>query len=1013
MKKRFTRKTWIEFILILVTCLILLYVDISRITHELTLDMMNHLSELEKTIDEVEDRNGKSDENIVTLHKHFAKTAAYYLKNSGKPLNEETLAHLTDIMNARGVFVIDPTGRILLSDNRVKFDSFSDADSSALLKVSEDHPVSEMVTRLIDDESLSNDPFTEDETEDKGTGFLPYEVDDTLNNRENGHIDSRGLDNSKEIFESDHIENIKEADSIASLISCYMDSGHILVLCDSYIDYSMDFLVRQNVANIMTDQRYGQHGFYFTVFNDGSYSVYPNSPMYQGKVIDSALPRSCQKDGYSGIISLNGTRYFCTVKQTTGFAKFLVCALPLKELTFAIIFLSLPILALVVISLLLMSFYTYALSSKPHKKKKNENNRGAKRKLFILTSLCACFTMLVSIYNYTLYTYSFVVSSDILLDKSLQKKFDSSEETKAIGSINYNNAMFVFSRAAEALISEEPSFRENARLVELAGELGAEHILVYDLSGTVTASDMNYNGLKLSDDPKALSNEFWWVIRGEPILIQSEVDDVYLNTPYRFSGIPLRDDHGQYQGMVQLAFEPALRDNMVVSTSPKSILSSFKDSKDTFSLAIEDDTGIIHSSTDEYNGLTVKEMGLSDDILKDEFSGFRRIQNQNMFVCSDKGGDYWVLVLSHTGRIPLEAAHRGFLAALPCVLAMFLFFFFLIMIDNPDDDVLWKKSRKFFKNKRLEAEKADHYILYLLHLVAIIWSMLITLIVFSGTSLFEEGTIGYYMFVYPWSKGIHIFTINRCLTFLCVLFFVMSLLIYVLTLLSSLLSSRQETVVRLVLSFAKYVGWVVAACFCLNLFGMPMGSLVASAGLVTAVFSIGAQSIVADILTGLFIIFEGSFKVGDMITVDDWHGQVMEIGIRNTTIRDLKSSDVKIMNNSTIKKVINFSEFPSLCPVSIGIEYGTDLKSLEEIIKREIPVIKDNMPVDIGVLRYTGVEEFSDSAMMVRFEAACRNQEFWKVKWSLNREVKLMFDRNGISVPFPQVVVHDARDEEE
>ena len=192
MKKRFTRKTWIEFILILVTCLILLYVDISRITHELTLDMMNHLSELEKTIDEVEDRNGKSDENIVTLHKHFAKTAAYYLKNSGKPLNEETLAHLTDIMNARGVFVIDPTGRILLSDNRVKFDSFSDADSSALLKVSEDHPVSEMVTRLIDDESLSNDPFTEDETEDKGTGFLPYEVDDTLNNRENGQKSSTG-----------------------------------------------------------------------------------------------------------------------------------------------------------------------------------------------------------------------------------------------------------------------------------------------------------------------------------------------------------------------------------------------------------------------------------------------------------------------------------------------------------------------------------------------------------------------------------------------------------------------------------------------------------------------------------------------------------------------------------------------------------------------------------------------------------------------------------------------------
>ena len=169
----------------------------------------------------------------------------------------------------------------------------------------------------------------------------------------------------------------------------------------------------------------------------------------------------------------------------------------------------------------------------------------------------------------------------------------------------------------------------------------------------------------------------------------------------------------------------------------------------------------------------------------------------------------------------------------------------------------------------------------------------------------------------------------------------------------------------------------------------------------------------ADILSGFFIIFEGTYKVGDMITVDDWHGQVMEIGIRNTKIRDLISSDVKIMNNSTVKNVINFSVYPSFAPIMIGVEYGVDLHKLEEIVEREKPVIKKNIPYMIGELMYLGVEEFADSAVILKFQVACKNQDYLKAKRALNREIKLMFDRNGINVPFPQIVLNTRNNEED
>jgi small conductance mechanosensitive channel len=92
---------------------------------------------------------------------------------------------------------------------------------------------------------------------------------------------------------------------------------------------------------------------------------------------------------------------------------------------------------------------------------------------------------------------------------------------------------------------------------------------------------------------------------------------------------------------------------------------------------------------------------------------------------------------------------------------------------------------------------------------------------------------------------------------------------------------------------------------------------------------------VADIIAGLFIVFEGTFKVGDMITVDDWHGQVQEIGIRNTTIRDLILEDVKIMNNSTIRSIINYSERPCWSPITVGVDYDTDIPALEAAFERE------------------------------------------------------------------------------
>jgi small conductance mechanosensitive channel len=177
----------------------------------------------------------------------------------------------------------------------------------------------------------------------------------------------------------------------------------------------------------------------------------------------------------------------------------------------------------------------------------------------------------------------------------------------------------------------------------------------------------------------------------------------------------------------------------------------------------------------------------------------------------------------------------------------------------------------------------------------------------------------------------------------------------------------------------------------------------------TVVIGLGAQSLVTDVLAGLFIIFERSFKVGDIIRIDGekWRGRVLEIGIRNTKVMDIDEGNIKSIHNSSLHQIINLSELPTYVYTTIGIEYGEELARVEAVIAKELPAIRERIPQAIEGPRYSGVAELGDSAVILKFATQCRNEDYYRVRYDVNRELKLMFDRNSITVPFPQVVVNE------
>ena len=192
----------------------------------------------------------------------------------------------------------------------------------------------------------------------------------------------------------------------------------------------------------------------------------------------------------------------------------------------------------------------------------------------------------------------------------------------------------------------------------------------------------------------------------------------------------------------------------------------------------------------------------------------------------------------------------------------------------------------------------------------------------------------------------------------------------------------------------------------LGTLGVNTTALVASAGIAALIIGLGAQSLIADVIAGLFIVFEGEYKVGDIIVIDGWRGTVLEIGIRTTRIVDA-GGNVKIVNNSSIHAVINQTKQLSVAKAYIGIEYGESLQRVELVIKNNLDNIKKNIPQIVEGPFYKGVDALGESSVDLLFMANCKEEDIYIVQRAMNRELKLLFDANNINIPFPQVVVNE------
>ena len=217
---------------------------------------------------------------------------------------------------------------------------------------------------------------------------------------------------------------------------------------------------------------------------------------------------------------------------------------------------------------------------------------------------------------------------------------------------------------------------------------------------------------------------------------------------------------------------------------------------------------------------------------------------------------------------------------------------------------------------------------------------------------------------------------------------------------------KAMTMISILSSLLRYVAALVILCWGLSILGVNVNAIVASVGIVALIVGFGAESLVADVVTGIFLIFENQYNVGDIVEVNGFRGTVKDIGIRTTSIMDM-GENIKIINNSEMKNILNRSDNISRAVSDIAIPYETDLEALEAKLPRLMEdIFAKRQDVMLSAPRYLGVQQLAESSVILRFVVDVAEKDIYSGARILNRDLWLGFRSLGVECPFPQVDVH-------
>jgi small conductance mechanosensitive channel len=220
------------------------------------------------------------------------------------------------------------------------------------------------------------------------------------------------------------------------------------------------------------------------------------------------------------------------------------------------------------------------------------------------------------------------------------------------------------------------------------------------------------------------------------------------------------------------------------------------------------------------------------------------------------------------------------------------------------------------------------------------------------------------------------------------------------------IKKRTFTFTSVVSNLIVVVSFVTAALIIADMAGISITPLLAGAGVAGIIIGLGAQSLIKDLINGVFILFEQWFQVGDVVKAGDVSGTVEKLNLRTTVLRDIEGN-VHYIPNGEISRLSNMTQLWSRACVEIGVHYDENIDNVVSVLEEVFDeIVKDKKYKKVilerpSILGDGGVDELGDSAIMFKIICKVKPGEQWTISRQLRKRIKEKFDTKGIEIPYP------------
>lgn len=626
-------------------------------------------------------------------------------------------------------------------------------------------------------------------------------------------------------------------------------------------------------------------------------------------------------------------------------------------------------------------------------------NRALFNHMIALLVVCFLFTSFTTAYVQTLLfmsEFSIEAAQDVRnIEEIAAKTNDIRKEMEQIETAEYAEAAFVIAHDLKNCGGEVTS--EYLAEIVTRNNVLLDEISLFDNWGTLQLDNAGSSSYRMEYTEGHPETECLKLLtNGEESIVTQSVDQKDGSVSY-FAAVRRTDK----PGLIRIHFKTLLRElhnstinNMLIITLAET--------------GCGDKYYILKNDPDSvYKTEGVLKNNLPEEVLQDGYVGFRYLDGTLRYI-SVRNSDGYILICAKNVPVYLQVNILGFIII--CAVGYLLLTAGLILLNGffvageeelADREVEHENlfSQAFSKEKQLNRQFSRTIKLMITATGVILLGLMILDWAVNGTKSQVS-----FLFGRQWKYGFNMFSLT-----IVILTFIAEQLVAILSanviiLIANNTGRKGKTIGKMLASLVRMALLILTLFFAMVEFGVNLTSLLAGAGIVGAAISFCAQSTVSDLISGLFMIFEGKIRVGDWVLVEDLKGEVVEIGIRTTVLA--KSGCLFVINNSKMSNVTVLDKDNSGPVVEFSVGYSENVEEVIKLIESNGALYMSEIPYIKSAPRVVGITELGDHGVGLKMFAEASEANTRRAEFGMLRVTKKLFDQYGVEIPWPQIVVH-------